>query len=57
MEEGGRDSSSRGLLRMTCWWSGLLRMMAVGLDGEVYGVVGEEVVHLGEILRRGASSE
>ena len=37
MEEGGRDSSLRSLLRMTCW----------GLDGEVYGVVGEEVVCLG----------
>ena len=47
MEERGRDSSSRGLLRMTCWWSGLLRITSVRLDGEVYGVVGEEVVCLG----------
>ena len=47
MEERGRGASPRGLLRMTCWWSGLLRITSVRLDGEVYGVVGEEVVCLG----------
>ena len=53
----GRDSSSRGLLRMTCWWSGplrmtcwwwgLLRMTYWGLEGEVCGVVFQQVVYLG----------